>query len=275
MHIHTSIESLRNALRNAGRVAFAPTMGNLHAGHISLMRQAREYGDCVVASIFVNRLQFGPREDFNSYPRTFENDCALLREAGVAHLFAPDEAVLYPTPQQYFVTPADAHDNILEGTLRPGHFRGVCTVVTKLFNIVQPAFALLGKKDYQQLMVIRNMVRELNMPIEIIGCETVRATDGLALSSRNGYLSAAAREEAPRLFAQLQSMAHAIKQGQRDYTLLELAAADHLRQHGWHPDYISVRRLSDLLPPGTDEALVIVAAAKLENTRLLDNLEVV
>lgn len=275
MQIHATIESLRSALREAGKIAFAPTMGNLHAGHISLMRQAREHGDCVVASIFVNRLQFGPREDFNSYPRTFENDCALLREAGVAHLFAPDETVLYPTPQQYFVSPADAHDNILEGASRPGHFRGVTTVVTKLFNIVQPNVVLLGKKDYQQLMVIRNMVRELNMPIEIIGCETVRADDGLALSSRNGYLSADARAEAPRLFAQLQSIARAIKQGRNDHAILESSAMDHLRAHGWHPDYISVRRRADLLPPADGDALVIVAAAKLENTRLLDNQEVV
>jgi len=275
MQIHTTVDSLRSALRHAGKVAFAPTMGNLHAGHISLMRQAQDHGDCVVSSIFVNRLQFGPREDFDKYPRTFEADCQQLREAGVAHLFAPDETVLYPTPQQYFVTPAEAHDSILEGAARPGHFRGVATVVAKLFNIVQPTAVLLGKKDYQQLMVIRNMVRELNMPIEIIGCETVRADDGLALSSRNGYLSATARAEAPRLFAQLQAIAQAIGAGQRDYAGLESAAMADLSDHGWHPDYISVRRRADLLLPAAGDALVVVAAARLENTRLLDNLEVV
>ncbi|HSD37682.1 MAG TPA: pantoate--beta-alanine ligase [Rhodocyclaceae bacterium] len=274
MQIHTSIESLRNALRDVGKVAFAPTMGNLHAGHISLMRQAKNHGDCVVASIFVNRLQFGPREDFDKYPRTFDADCQQLQAAGVAHLFAPDETVLYPTPQQYFVAPAEAQDSILEGASRPGHFRGVATVVTKLFNIVQPDAVLLGKKDYQQLMVVRNMVRELNMPIEIIGCDTVRADDGLALSSRNGYLSAQARAEAPRLYSQLQAMAGAIQNGHTDYAQLEAAASAHLREHGWHPDYISVRRRADLLPPTPGDALVIVAAARLENTRLLDNLEV-
>ncbi|MDB5815011.1 MAG: pantoate--beta-alanine ligase [Rhodocyclales bacterium] len=276
MQIHTTVDDLRSALRRAGKVAFAPTMGNLHAGHISLMQQARQYGECVVASIFVNRLQFGPREDFDKYPRTFETDCQQLRDAGVDHLFAPDESVLYPTPQQYFVTPADAQDSILEGASRPGHFRGVATVVAKLFNIVQPAAVLLGKKDYQQLMVIRNMVRELNMPIEIIGCETIRAADGLALSSRNGYLSAQARTEAPRLYQQLQAIAHAIDIGQRDYASLESTATEHLRQHGWQPDYIAIRRRSDLLLPIDDhQTLVVVAAAKLENTRLLDNLEIV
>jgi pantoate--beta-alanine ligase len=274
MQIHTSIESLRKALRDVGKVAFAPTMGNLHAGHISLMRQAQDHGDCVVASIFVNRLQFGPREDFDKYPRTFDADCQQLQAAGVAHLFAPDETVLYPTPQQYFIAPAETQDSILEGASRPGHFRGVATVVTKLFNIVQPDAVLLGKKDYQQLMVIRNMARELNMPIEIIGCDTVRADDGLALSSRNGYLSAEARTEAPRLFAQLQAMAAAIQGGQTDYAALEAAASAHLREHGWHPDYISVRRRADLLLPAPGDTLVIVAAARLENTRLLDNLEV-
>jgi pantoate--beta-alanine ligase len=275
MQIHTSVSTLRSALAQAGKIAFAPTMGNLHAGHISLMQQARNYGDCVVASIFVNRLQFGPREDFDKYPRTFEADCQKLRDAGVEHLFAPDESVLYPTPQQYFVTPPDEHDSILEGAVRPGHFRGVATVVSKLFNIVQPAAALLGKKDYQQLMVIRNMVRELNMPIEIVGCETIRAADGLALSSRNGYLSSDARIEAPRLFQQLQVIAQAIDEGRRDFAELESAAHEHLREHGWQPDYVAIRRRSDLLAPSSDDnALVIVAAAKLESTRLLDNLEV-
>ncbi|MFT3733807.1 MAG: pantoate--beta-alanine ligase [Rhodocyclaceae bacterium] len=275
MQIHHDISSLRSALRNAGRIAFAPTMGNLHAGHVSLMQQAHDHGDCVVASIFVNRLQFGPREDFDKYPRTFEADCDKLRSAGVHHLFAPDETVLYPSPQQYVVQPASAHDSILEGASRPGHFQGVATVVIKLFNIVQPDAVLLGKKDYQQLMVIRHLVRELNMPIDIIGCDTVRADDGLALSSRNGYLSPAARAEAPRLYAQLQAIAAAVKAGDQDFARLEKLACDVLAAQGWQPDYISIRRQVDLLPPTVGDALVVVAAARLETTRLIDNLEIV
>ncbi len=198
MQIHSSIPDLRAALKTRSRIVFVPTMGNLHAGHISLMTQARAHGDTVVASIFVNRLQFGPNEDFDKYPRTFQADCDKLAAAGVDVLFAPTEADLYPEPQEYTVEPPDIQ-NILDGEFRPGHFRGVATVVLKLFNIVQPQVALFGKKDYQQLMVIRNMARQLALPIEIIGGETVRADDGLALSSRNGYLSATERTEAPRL----------------------------------------------------------------------------
>jgi pantoate--beta-alanine ligase len=274
MQIHTSIASLRAALRQAGRVAFAPTMGNLHAGHVSLMQQAHAHADCVVASIFVNRLQFGPHEDFDKYPRTFEADCQKLQAAGVQHLFAPDENTLYPQPQSYVVVPASAHDNILEGALRPGHFQGVTTVVCKLFNIVQPHTALLGKEDYQQLMVIRNMVEQLNMPIEVVGCDTVRADDGLALSSRNGYLSASARAEAPRLYAQLQAIAAALNAGATDLRALEDAACAQLRQHGWQPDYVAIRRRADLLEPGPGDSRVILAAARLDGTRLIDNLEV-
>lgn len=276
MLIHPTIESLRKALANAGRIAFAPTMGNLHAGHINLMRQARDHGDTVVASIFVNRLQFGAGEDFDKYPRTFDNDCAMLREAGVDHLFAPDEAELYPVPQAYRVTPDPVHDGILDGAARPGHFTGVTTVVTKLFNIVQPQVALLGKKDYQQLMVIRNMVTQLNMPIQVVGCETVRADDGLALSSRNGYLSAAERTEAVRLSAQLRQIVEALRGGSRDFAALELAAVAELQAHGWQPDYIAIRRQADLQAPQgeRDEALVVLGAARLGATRLIDNIEV-
>lgn len=273
MQIHTTITSLRAAVAKAGRVAFAPTMGNLHAGHISLMQTARAHSDSVVSSIFVNRIQFGPNEDFDRYPRTFQADCTQLEAAGVDHLFAPDEAELYPQPQSYFVQPAPAHNNILEGAVRPGHLTGVATVVTKLFNIVQPHVALFGKKDYQQLMVIRNMVRELNMPIEIIGCDTVRAADGLALSSRNGYLSAEQRAAAPRLYATLQGIAEQISAGQRDYPSLEQAAMQQLQTHGWQPDYIAIRRRDDLQTPAGQEPLVILAAARLGNTRLIDNLE--
>ncbi len=273
MQIHTTIASLRSALSKAGRIGFAPTMGNLHAGHISLMQQAREHADCVVSSIFVNRLQFGPNEDFDKYPRTFAQDCAQLEAAGVDHLFAPDEAELYPEPQQYTVTPARAHDELLEGAIRPGHFAGVATVVSKLFNIVQPQVALFGKKDYQQLMVIRNMVRQFNLPIEVIGCEIVRAADGLALSSRNGYLSAEERARAPQLQACLQALANALSGGRRDLAALERDACARLNASGWQSDYITVRRQQDLQTPQTGDALVILAAARLGQTRLLDNLE--
>mgnify|MGYP000966267886 FL=1 len=195
MQIHTSIESIRAARARAGKVAFVPTMGNLHEGHITLMRDAGQNADSVIASIFVNRLQFGPSEDFAKYPRTLEADCEKLEAAGVTHLFAPDENEMYPEPQHFHVDPAPAQVSILEGEFRPGHFRGVATIVLKLLNIVQPNSALFGKKDYQQLIVLKNMVRELALPIEVLPGETVRAPDGLALSSRNGYLSADERAE--------------------------------------------------------------------------------
>lgn len=274
MHVHTTIASLRKALASTNRVAFAPTMGNLHEGHISLMQRARHHADLVVSSIFVNRLQFGPNEDFDKYPRTFEADCAKLREAGVDHLFAPDERELYPQPQQYFVQPAQAQDAILEGACRPGHFQGVATVVCKLFNIVQPDVALFGKKDYQQLMVIRNMVREFAMPIDIIGCDTVRAADGLALSSRNGYLSADERAEAPRLHRQLAAIAESVRAGRHDFSALEAAAVAHLNEAGWCPDYVAIRRQADLQAAEVGVPLVVLAAARLGNTRLIDNLEI-
>lgn len=278
MQIHSTIAGLRAALAEArlkaARIAFVPTMGNLHDGHIALMRQAREHADVVVASIFVNRLQFGPREDFDKYPRTFENDCARLAEAGVDHLFAPDEQEMYPTPQRYQVDPDPAHTDILDGASRPGHFRGVATVVLKLFNIVQPQLALFGKKDYQQVMVLRNMTRELALPIEIIAGETTRADDGLALSSRNGYLSLAERAEAPRLNRQLVWIRERIAAGERNFLRLETEAVAELAAHGWQPDYITIRRRSDLQAPTGDEPLVVLGAAKLGNTRLIDNLEI-
>ncbi len=275
MQIHPTIAGLRAALAAAPRVAFVPTMGNLHDGHIALMRQAREHADVVVASIFVNRLQFGPNEDFDKYPRTFENDCARLREAGVDHLFAPDEKEMYPTPQRYHVEPDPAHTDILDGAARPGHFRGMATVVLKLLNIVRPQAALFGKKDYQQLMIIRNMVGEFALPIDIVAGETRRADDGLALSSRNGYLSAAERAEAPRLNRQLRRIGERVAAGERDFLRLETEAVAELAAHGWHPDYISIRRRSDLHPPRSgDEALVVLGAARLGATRLIDNLEI-
>ncbi len=274
MRIHSSIADLRAALTGRGRVTFVPTMGNLHAGHISLMEQARAHGDTVVASIFVNRLQFGPNEDFDKYPRTFQADCDKLAAAGVDVLFAPTETDLYPEPQEYVVEPP-AIQHQLDGEFRPGHFRGVATVVLKLFNCVQPDAAVFGKKDYQQLMVIRNMTRQFALPIAIIGGETVRADDGLALSSRNAYLSAAERVEAPRLFRELKRIRDALRQGEQDMTELENAAVAALTAAGWKTDYVAVRQQADLSPPqGIGVPLVALAASRLGSTRLIDNIEI-
>ena len=275
MQIHENIDSLRAARAGAGRVAFVPTMGNLHEGHIALMRQAREHADCVIASIFVNRLQFGAGEDFDRYPRTFAADCEKLAAAGVEHLFAPDESVMYPQPQRYHVDPPAEQVSILEGEFRAGHFRGVATVVMKLLNIVRPEVALFGKKDYQQLMVLSNMVRELAMPIEVVPGETVRADDGLALSSRNGYLSADERARAPLLHHLLAGIRAAVRTGERDFARLQADAMARLSAAGWAPDYVAVRRRLDLQPPvQEDDVLVVLAAAKLGRTRLIDNLEI-
>ena len=274
MQIHSAIADLRAALKGRGRVVFVPTMGNLHAGHISLMEQARAHGDTVVASIFVNRLQFGPNEDFDKYPRTFTADCDKLAAAGVDVLFAPTESDLYPEPQEYTVEPP-AIQHQLDGEFRPGHFRGVATVVLKLFNIVQPQAALFGKKDYQQLMVIRNMTQQLALPIAIIGGETVRADDGLALSSRNGYLSETERAEAPRLYRELQRIRDAIRNGEADTVRLENAAISVLTAAGWKTDYVAVRQQSDLaIPKSTGIPLVALAASRLGSTRLIDNIEI-
>lgn len=277
MQIHPTIAGLRAALdgERSQRIAFVPTMGNLHDGHIALMTEARQHADIVVASIFVNRLQFRPGEDFDAYPRTFQADCDRLIAAGVDHLFAPNEQEMYPQPQQYHVEPPLDQQGVLEGECRPGHFRGVATVVAKLFNIVQPQVALFGKKDFQQVMVIKNMVRELGFSIEIIDSPTVRADDGLALSSRNGYLSAEERTEAPRLARELTKVVTAIRAGNRDFAGLEKAAVEVLKSHGWVPDYVAIRRKSDLQSPSAHESgLVVLAAAKLGSTRLIDNMEV-
>lgn len=276
MQIHETIADLRAATTaRAGRVALVPTMGNLHEGHIALMTQARAHAGQVIATIFVNRLQFRPGEDFEKYPRTFAADCEKLAAAGVEHLFAPDEAEMYPQPQTYHVEPPPEQAGILDGEFRPGHFRGVATVVMKLFQIAQPDVALFGKKDYQQLMVICNMVRELNLPIEIIGGATVRAADGLALSSRNGYLSAVERAEAPRLFKVLTKVVEEVRAGARDWAMLEKWAIAELQVGGWVPDYVAVRKKLDLqLPSAHDSGLVVLAAARLGSTRLIDNLEV-
>ncbi|NJD35787.1 MAG: pantoate--beta-alanine ligase [Betaproteobacteria bacterium] len=275
MQIHETIASLRAARADAGRVALVPTMGNLHAGHIALMTKAREHADQVIATIFVNRLQFRPGEDFDSYPRTFAADCEKLAAAGVEHLFAPDESQMYPQPQSYHIEPPPEQAGILDGEFRPGHFRGVATVVMKLFQIARPDVALFGKKDYQQLMVICNMVREFNLAIDIVGGETVRAADGLALSSRNGYLSAAERAEAPRLYGVIADLVTKVRGGARNYAELEQIAMQLLRLNGWMPDYVALRKKLDLqLPSAHDSGLVVLAAARLGSTRLIDNLEV-
>jgi pantoate--beta-alanine ligase len=274
MQVLPTIAAARAALAGREGVACVPTMGNLHDGHIELMRIAHAHGRTVVATIFVNRLQFAPHEDFDRYPRTFGADCAKLAEAGVHFVFAPTEAELYPEPQTYRVDPAPALADILEGEFRKGFFRGVATVVLKLFNVIAPQVAVFGKKDYQQLLVIRQMVRQLALPITIVPAETSRASDGLALSSRNGYLSAAERTEAVRLSATLRAMRDRVRAGERDIGALEADALATLTRHGWQPDYVTVRRQSDLLAPAlADGALVALAAARLGSTRLIDNLE--
>ena len=287
--IHT-VAALRAELASrATAPAFVPTMGNLHEGHLALIRQARELvagtGSLVVASIFVNRLQFGPNEDFDTYPRTLERDAQLLADAGCDVLFAPSEAELYPQPQGYKVQPPAELADILEGAFRPGFFTGVCTVVHKLFNIVQPRIAVFGKKDYQQLMVLRNMVAQMALPIDVRGGETLRADDGLALSSRNGYLSTDERAEAVQLITALRALKDQVAAARQAGSLnqagvaaIEAQAMQALDARGWKTDYVLVRRQRDLLP-ATDaelaqgEPLVSLAASRLGKTRLIDNLE--
>ena len=274
MYIARTIAELRDHLDRYRRPAFVPTMGNLHEGHLDLVRQAKPLGDVTVASIFVNRLQFLPHEDFDTYPRTWDSDCDKLRSADCDVLFAPDERALYPQPQTCKVHPEGALADILEGHFRPGFFVGVSTVVMKLFACVQPAIAVFGKKDYQQLMVIRHMVSQFALPIEIVGSETRRAQDGLALSSRNGYLSKAERAEAVQLSRVLQAMAASVRDGDRDFGAMEARAMQALSKRGWEPDYMVLRRRSDLKEPMIGEPLVALAAARLGNTRLIDNLEI-
>ena len=282
MKIISDIQDLRDQLRGQNRAVFVPTMGNLHEGHLSLMRLARQHGDPVIASIFVNRLQFGPNEDFDKYPRTFEADVEKLEKEGVYVLFAPTEKDLYPEPQEYRVEPPENLGKILEGEFRPGFFQGVCTVVLKLFSCVQPKVAVFGKKDYQQLMVIRQMCRQLALPVDIVPAETVRAEDGLALSSRNGYLSTEERSEAVQLIQTLKEIQEKVLQGKltsADILKIEKDACAKLSARGWTPDYISVRKRNDLLSANdadlsSNEPLVVLAAAKLGKTRLIDNLEI-
>ncbi len=273
MQIIKTIAELRATLERTRRRALVPTMGNLHAGHLSLVRIARERGDLVVTSLFVNRLQFAPHEDFATYPRTFERDCELLAAGGCDIVFAPADDEVYPEPQGYTVHPPPELADILEGQVRPGFFRGVCTVVLKLFNMVEPDVAVFGKKDYQQLLVIRSMVRQLALPIEMVSAETVRDTSGLALSSRNGYLNDPQRAQAAQLHAALSKLVAQAKSGRSDWRQLEREAQEFLTAGGWQPDYVAVRRQSDLREAAAGEPLVVLAAARLSGTRLIDNLE--
>jgi pantoate--beta-alanine ligase len=277
--VHT-IEELRDQLRGQNRIAFVPTMGNLHAAHLSLMAMAHQHGDPVVASIFVNRLQFGPNEDFDKYPRTLQDDIDKLQKQNRVYvLFAANEQEMYPEPQNFRVQPPHDLGDILEGEFRPGFFVGVSTVVLKLFSCVQPRVAVFGKKDYQQLMIVRNMCRQFALPTEIVPHETVRDPDGLAMSSRNRFLSEVERKEAPRLAATLNAVRDRVRAGERDIARIEHDSQRELAANGWKVDYVSVRRRRDLNAPTADEVaagelLVVLAAAKLGTTRLIDNLEI-
>ena len=282
MHIVHSIAELREALHGFQKPAFVPTMGNLHDGHIALVQQAKPLGDVTVSSIFVNRLQFAPHEDFDSYPRTLDADAQRLAAAGCNVLFAPREKDLYPEPQTFKIHPASDLSDMLEGHFRPGFFIGVSTVVLKLFSCVfagMPAgVAAFGKKDYQQVLVVRRMVQQFALPIDILAGETQRADDGLALSSRNGYLNAEQRREAAELSKALRNLGDAARAtSSNDLPAHEAQAMQALARRGWKPDYLTVRRRNDLQPPSGDisaEPLVVLGAAKLGNTRLIDNLEI-
>ena len=283
--VHT-IGELRAQLRGQLRTAFVPTMGNLHEGHLSLMRLAAHHGDPVVASIFVNRLQFGPHEDFDRYPRTLQEDIAKLEREGVYVLFAPDESEMYPEPQEYRVSPPHDLGDILEGEFRPGFFVGVATVVMKLFQCVQPQVSVFGKKDYQQLMIIRRMCQQFSIPTQIVPAETVREPDGLAMSSRNRYLSPSERTEAVWLSKTLDQVARRVREGVQQSRLvvddiadLESAAMQILNQRGWQTDYVAIKRRCDLKSPQLSDLqqpdqLVVLGASKLGATRLIDNLEI-
>ena len=274
MDLIHSVAELRKRLSSERSIALVPTMGNLHAGHIALVDLAKKHGRCIVATIFVNRLQFEPGGDFDRYPRTLDNDCRMLQQAGCHVAFAPDEREMYPAEQQIVVTPPKVAEP-LEGEHRPGHFQGVTTVVAKLFNIVAPHSAIFGKKDYQQLQVIRAMVEQLNFGIDIVAGETVREPDGLAMSSRNGYLNREERVEAVRLVQNLRQVKQKVEDGETDFRRLEESAVADLTRAGWKADYVAVRKRSGLALPGPgDRDLVVLGAAKLGKTRLIDNLDI-
>jgi pantoate--beta-alanine ligase len=274
MEVIRTLAALRGRLKNEPLVACVPTMGNIHDGHLSLVRIARSHAPLTVTTIFVNRLQFGQGEDFDKYPRTFEDDCAKLEGEGNTIVWAPDEKEMYPSPQMFYVDlPKVA--NKLEGRFRPGHFRGMATVVLKLFNSVQPQVAVFGKKDYQQLAIVRQMVEQFALPVRIIPAETVRAEDGLALSSRNRFLSPEERRESIRLREAIIGVRDAIASGDRNFVAMEYAAGALLARHGWQVDYVVVRSQRGVMRPDQNEKdLVILGAAKLGTTRLIDNLEV-
>ena len=274
MDLIHGVADLRKRLGREGSIVLVPTMGNLHAGHMALAEKAREHGKCVAVSIFVNRLQFEPGGDFDRYPRTLKGDCEKLERAGADVVFAPDEREMYPGPQEIVLSPPRvAHT--LEGEYRAGHFQGVVTVVAKLLNIARPHAAIFGKKDYQQLLVLGELVRQLNFGVKVVPGETVREPDGLAMSSRNGYLSAAERAEAVRLSRVLRALSDSVAGGRRDFAELERDAKEDLAARGWRPDYVAVRRRADLGTPGADDRdLVILGAAWLGKTRLIDNLEI-
>lgn len=280
--VHT-IEDLRTTLRPFNSPALVPTMGNLHAGHLDLVRTAKPLGDVTVASIFVNRLQFAPHEDFDTYPRTLQADCDKLAAAGCDVVFAPSEKEMYPEPQGFKVQPSAELADILEGHFRPGFFTGVSTVVMKLFQCVfseakGPRHAIFGQKDYQQQLVIRSMVKQFALPITIVSGDTRRAPDGLALSSRNGYLSETERAEAVQLSLALRALgrdALAAADGLvRQLPVLEERAMQGLAARGWQPDYLTVRRRADLQTPQAGDPLVVLGAARLGKTRLIDNFEI-
>ena len=273
MEVIKTINELRERLKRESQVACVPTMGNIHDGHLSLVRIAREHAPVTVTTIFVNRLQFGQGDDFDKYPRTLEDDCAKLEAEGNSIVFAPDEKQMYPEPQVFYIDlPKMA--NKLEGRFRPGHFRGMATVVLKLFNSVQPQIAVFGKKDYQQLAIVRHMVEQFALPISIIPAETVRAEDGLALSSRNRFLSPAERIEAIRLRQAIMQVKAAVEGGDRNFIAMEYAAGALLARHDWKVDYVVVRTRRGLRPERQDKELVVLGAAKLGTTRLIDNQEI-
>ncbi|MEX3966504.1 pantoate--beta-alanine ligase [Paraburkholderia sp. EG286B] len=278
MKLIRSVEELRAQLRGQNRTAFVPTMGNLHEGHLSLIRLARQHGDPVITSIFVNPLQFGPGEDFECYPRTLEADMEKLQKENVYVVFAPTERDLYPQPQEYRVQPPNGLGDMLEGEFRPGFFQGVCTVVMKLLLCAQPRVTVFGKKDYQQLMIVREMCKQFAMPTDVVAGETIRDIDGLALSSRNRFLTPEQRVEAPTLYRLLNEVREDILSGRQDIQRIERRVFSTLVDRGWKPDYISVRKQADLRSPMeqdvVDQKLVVLAAARLGSTRLIDNLEI-
>lgn len=273
MQIIHSIQALRSWRAQHNDIAFVPTMGNLHAGHLALVAKARQQASQVVVSIFVNPLQFGVNEDYSRYPRTMEHDIELLQSMGVDVLFAPSVEELFPAPQSYHVEPPPVA-NELCGAFRPGHFRGVATIVMKLFNIIQPTIAVFGRKDYQQLTIIRGMVADFAIPVTLLAGETIRAEDGLALSSRNGFLSADERSTAPQLYAKLVEMKGQILAGAHDHMQIEQRAIDDLSAQGWQVDYVAIRDTNLAIPTLDSQRLVILVAARLGSTRLIDNIEI-